>query len=102
VRAVPAQTPPTGGALPAGVVDLADHPSAGELRRAVDDVADELVAGNPGEAHVAGQDLEVGGADPGETDTHDGFAGPGGRFGMVVEAAEHGAVEVQGPHQAAR
>jgi hypothetical protein len=49
-----------------------------------------------------GHDLEIGGADPGQADAHDGLVRPGCRRRMVIDAAKACAVEVERPHQAAR
>src|SRR6185436_14151623 len=92
VRAMAAEARPAGRAAPAGVVDLADDPPAGEVGGPVGDLSDELVAGDAGETHVAGEYLEIGGADSGEADAHDSLVGPDCRRRPVVDAAQGGAV----------
>jgi hypothetical protein len=70
---VPPEAPPAGRATPAGVVDLPDDPLFGDVGRPVDDLTDELMTRNTGEAHVSGQDLQVGGAHTGQVDSDDGL-----------------------------
>jgi hypothetical protein len=50
--------------FPAGQIDLADHPFAGKIGSCrFDNFPDELMAGNPAEAVISPEKLEIGIAD---------------------------------------
>ena len=67
------KTAPARLALPAGAVDLAHHPLSCQRTRLSD--ADELMAQDATEAHVALDQLQVGFTHPGAGDAHHDFLG---------------------------
>jgi hypothetical protein len=50
----------------AAKINFTDHSLANKIARAVADAANELMAGNAFETHVASEDLQIRGADAGE------------------------------------
>src|SRR5947208_2160340 len=63
---------PAGIALPATEIDLADDAFTNKLPRSLADRAGEFVAGHALEIHVAFENLQVGGANPGELNLDQG------------------------------
>jgi hypothetical protein len=57
-------------AAPARKIDLSDDAPVLQLRRPFRHLADELVSGDTAKIHVAFENLQVGGADSGETDAN--------------------------------
>jgi hypothetical protein len=62
---------PAGITLSTAKVNFADDALANEIAGAITDGADELVAGNTFEIHVAFEDLQIRGADAGEMNLDD-------------------------------
>ena len=68
LRTMAAEIAPASLASPAAEVDLANHAPADELGRPFNYRTDEFMAGHAFEAHVAFEDLQIGGANAGEVD----------------------------------
>jgi hypothetical protein len=76
--AMPGETPAAAGAGAAGDIDFSHHPQpqkggVGRPRH----FAHKLMAWDAPEVVISPQDLQVGAADPGQADPHQGLPGPG-------------------------
>src|SRR5712692_3941410 len=99
IEAVASESLPAEFACATDEVNLTHHAFSDQISRSFTNLTDKLMPWNALKSHIASQDLQVGGADPSEVDTHEGGMVVSRGNGVVVLQAQVLAIPVQGLHR---